>query len=448
MENKKIRVAITHGDTNGVGYELIFKTFAEPEMLELCTPIIYGSPKIAAYHRKALDIQANFTIINDAREAHDGKVNLLPCFDDEVKVDLGTPTPESGLAALRALDKAMTDFRDGAFDVLVSCPLSSDNIHDDGFNFPGLTKYVETCLGDGNKAMEIMLSEEMRVAVEASGTSIKDVAGKLSQECIVSSVKAISASAHRDFGLSNARVAVLALNAGNSGDEERDIIKPAVDTLSESDANVFGPYSAEEIFGTRNYEAFDFILAMYDDQGIIPFHTLNAEDGICYIANLPVVCTAPLVDPQFEIAGKCEADETAFRHAIFAAIDIFRCRAAYDEPMGNPLQKLYHEKRDESEKVRFAIPKKHDNGFKPTQREGRRSDGPRDFKPRFNKQQEQHDRQQTRDNSIKAAEAAQTTGQPTQPAAQPVQPAPSPKPSEPAVAPKPAADKAQEPSAE
>lgn len=408
MENNKIRVAITHGDTNGVGYELIFKTFAEPEMLELCTPIIYGSPKIAAYHRKALDIQANFTIINDAREAHDGKVNLLPCFDEEVKVDLGTPTPESGLAALRALDRAMTDFRDGAFDVLVSCPLSSANIQDDSFKFPGLTKYVETCLGDGNKAMEIMLSEEMRVAVEAPGTSIRDVAAKLSQEGIVNSVKTITASAHRDFGLTNARVAVLALNAGNNGEEEQNIIKPAVDTLAETDANVFGPYSAEEIFGTRNYEAFDFILAMYDDQGIIPFHTLNAEDGICYIANLPVVCTAPLVDPQFEIAGKGEADEMAFRHAIFAAIDIFRSRATYDEPMGNPLQKLYHEKRDESEKVRFAIPRKHDNGFKPTQREGRRSDGPRDFKPRFNKQQEQRD-QQTKTDGNKPSEATQPT---------------------------------------
>ena len=242
MENRKISVAITHGDTNGVGYELIFKTFAEPEMLELCTPIIYGSPKIAAYHRKALDIQANFTIINDAREAHEGKVNLIPCFDDEVKVDLGMPTPESGMAALRALDKAMTDFRDGAFDVLVSCPLSSENIHDDSFSFPGLTKYVETCVGDGAKAMEIMLSEEMRMAVEAAGTNIKDVAAKLSQEGIMASVKTLSASAHRDFGLSNARVAVLSLNADNNGEEERNIIKPAVDALSENDANVFGPY--------------------------------------------------------------------------------------------------------------------------------------------------------------------------------------------------------------
>ena len=140
MDDRKIRVAITQGDTNGVGYELIFKTFAEPEMLELCTPIVYGSPKVAAYHRKALDIQANFTIISDASEAHEGKINLLTCFDEDVKVDLGMPTPESGTAALKALDRAMTDFRNGAFDVLVSAPFDAASIHDEMFRFPSLAK--------------------------------------------------------------------------------------------------------------------------------------------------------------------------------------------------------------------------------------------------------------------------------------------------------------------
>ena len=364
MENNKIRVAITHGDTNGVGYELIFKTFAEPEMLELCTPIIYGSPKIAAYHRKALDIQGNFTIIADAKEAHDGKVNLLTCFEEEVKVDLGMPTPESGLAALRAMDKAMTDFRDGAFDVLVTCPLNNENIHDDNFSFPGLTKYVETSLGDGNKAVNIMLGSDMCVAVEAAGASIRDVAGKLSEESIGNTVKILAQSIRRDFMLSNPRIGVLSLNADRHGSEEQNIIIPAINRLTEEGVNAFGPYTAEEMFGTRNYEAFDIILAMYDDQGTIPFRTLAPEDGVCLIANLPIVCTTPMVGPQYEIAGQGVADESAFRHAIFSAIDIFRNRASYDEPLDNPLPKLYHEKRDESEKVRFAIPKKHDGQFK------------------------------------------------------------------------------------
>ena len=383
MENRKIRVAIRHGDTNGVGYELIFKTFAEPEMLELCTPIVYGSPKIAAYHRKALDIQANFTIINEAHEAHEGKLNLLPCFDDDVKVDLGTPTPESGMAALRALDRAMTDFRDGAFDVLVSCPLSTENIHDDKFPFLGLPNYIETCVGDGCKAFTMMLSDRMNVAVQASGADIKDVPTKLSTEAIVNMVKALDKSQRRDFRLSNPRIALLALNSDGKGDEEKNIIAPAIaqlearQTFSPRSAsldriwpmadgvNAFGPYPAEDFFGSDYYDAFDTILAMYDDQGTVPFRSLMPYEGVCYIAGLPLVCTAPMMTPQYAQAGQGMADELSFRHAIFNAIDIFRHRAEYDEPMEDPLPKLYHERRDESEKVRFAIPKKHDGAFKP-----------------------------------------------------------------------------------
>ena len=373
MENNKIRVAITHGDTNGVGYELIFKTFAEPEMLELCTPIIYGSPKIAAYHRKALNIQANFTIINDAREAHEGKLNLLPCFDEEVKVDMGCPTPESGVAALKALDRAMTDYRDGAFDVLVSCPLSADNIHDDNFSFPGLPKYIETSVGEGSKAVTLMLSERMRIAVMAAGVDIKNVPAALTADTLVAQAKALHRSARRDFRLSNPRIALLALNSDADGDEEANTIRPAITLMEEAGICAFGPYPAEDFFGSDHYDAFDMTLAMYDDQATVPFRSLEPDGGICYIANLPLVCTAPMLTPQFEQAGQGRADESSFRNAVYAAIDIFRHRAEYDEPMGNPLPKLYHERRDESEKVRFSIPKKHDAAFKPA-REGRGRD--------------------------------------------------------------------------
>ena len=175
MENRKNRVAITHGDTNGIGYELIFKTFAEPEILELCTPIIYGSPKIASYHRNALDMEANFTIISDASEAVDGRVNLLTCYDDDIKVELGTPTEESGYAAIKALDRAMTDFRDGAYDVLVNCPVNNSNINVEGYKFNGISKYVETCLGDGEKAMSVYLNDTMRMVIAAEGVSIKEI---------------------------------------------------------------------------------------------------------------------------------------------------------------------------------------------------------------------------------------------------------------------------------
>ena len=157
-QDKKIRVAITQGDTNGVGYEVIFKAFSDPVILELCTPIIYGSPKIAAYHKKALNLDTSFTIINKAEEAHDGKLNLLACFDNEVKVEFGQPAKEAGDAALRALDRAMTDFRAGLYDVLVTAPINKATIQSPGFHFPGHTEYIETSVGEGQKALMILMA--------------------------------------------------------------------------------------------------------------------------------------------------------------------------------------------------------------------------------------------------------------------------------------------------
>ena len=165
MDNKKIRVAITHGDTNGIGYELIFKAFEEPEMLDMCTPIIYGSPKIATYHAKALSINSNFTIISSADDAQDGKVNLLPVFDEEVKVEFGVPSQEASRTAVKALDRAITDYKDGLFDVLVTCPINKDNMHIDGFAFPNSDKFIEQCISEGQKALDIMVNGEDRKSV-------------------------------------------------------------------------------------------------------------------------------------------------------------------------------------------------------------------------------------------------------------------------------------------
>ncbi len=361
MEDRRIRVAITHGDTNGIGYELIFKTFAEPEMLELCTPIIYGSPKIAAYHRKAMNTQANFSIINRAEDAQDGRVNLLACFDEEVKVDLGIPTKESGEAALKALDRAMTDFRSQLFDVLVACPVNPESMSYENFTYRGLKEYSETSIGDGAKGLKIMINESLRIALATNGLAIKDVASNITEEGLLDKMRTLHKCIKRDFRLSNPRIAVLALNPKANGDEELNIIGPAVKRAAEEGINAYGPYSAEEFFGNNLYESFDFTLAMYDDQANIPFTTLMQNDGIYYIASLPLVCTAPAQTPDFDAAGRGTSDESALRHAIFEAIDIVRNRSEYDEPLANPLQKLYHERRDESEKVRFSIPKKRDN---------------------------------------------------------------------------------------
>ncbi len=361
MEDRRIRVAITHGDTNGIGYELIFKTFAEPEMLEFCTPIIYGSPKIAAYHRKAMNTQANFSIINRAEDAQDGRVNLLACFDEEVKVDLGIPTKESGEAALKALDRAMTDFRSQLFDVLVACPVNPESMSYENFTYRGLKEYSETSIGDGAKGLKIMINESLRIALATNGLAIKDVASNITEEGLLDKMRTLHKCIKRDFRLSNPRIAVLALNPKANGDEELNIIGPAVKRAAEEGINAYGPYSAEEFFGNNLYESFDFTLAMYDDQANIPFTTLMQNDGIYYIASLPLVCTAPAQTPDFDAAGRGTSDESALRHAIFEAIDIVRNRSEYDEPLANPLQKLYHERRDESEKVRFSIPKKRDN---------------------------------------------------------------------------------------
>ena len=375
MEDRKIRVAITHGDTNGIGYELIFKTFAEPEMLELCTPIIYGSPKIAAYHRKAMNIQANFSIINRAEDAQDGRVNLLTCFDDEVKVEIGTPTKESGEAALKALDRAMTDFRSQLYDVLVACPVDNTNMSADNYSYKNLKEYSETSIGDGAKGVKIMINETLRIALATDGLAIKDILANLTEERLVAKIKALHASMQRDFRISNPRIAVLALNPKADGTEENTIIIPAVKRSEEEGINAYGPYTADEFFGHSLYEAFDCVLAMYDDQANIPFTTLMQNDGICYIASLPLVCTAPALSPDFVNAGTGEYDESALRHAIFTAIDIVRNRDEHDLPLANPLEKLYHEKRDDSEKVRFSIPKKREpfnrnehNDRRPSQR--------------------------------------------------------------------------------
>lgn len=371
MEEKRIKVAITHGDTNGVGYEVILKAFDDPQMLELCTPIIYGSPKVAAYHRKVLNLQTNFTIIEKAEEAKEGKLNLLTTFDDEVKIELGTPAKEAGEAALAALDRAMTDYRSGLYDVIVTAPINKKTIQSNLFHFCGHTEYIESCVGDGNKALMILMNDVLKVALVTTHLPIKDVASAITKEAIVEKAILLNNSLKRDFGLTRPRIAVLALNphAGDDGllgKEENEVIMPAIAELESKGVMAFGPYAADGFFGSGNYRHYDAVLAMYHDQGLAPFKTLAQENGVNYTAGLPIVRTSPDHGTAYDIAGKGVADAQSFREAIYAAIDIYRNRKNYDEAGAHPLPKLYHEKRDESEKVRFAVnkremPKREDN---------------------------------------------------------------------------------------
>jgi 4-hydroxythreonine-4-phosphate dehydrogenase len=362
MEERKIRVAITQGDTNGVGYEVILKVFSDPNILELCTPIIYGSPKIASYHRKALNLEVPYTIINHAEEARDGRVNLLACFDDEIKIEMGQPSQEAGAAALKALDRAMTDYRSELYDVLVTAPINKATIQSPGFHFPGHTEYIETSVGEGQKALMILMNETLRVALVTTHLPIKDIAKAITKEGIIEKATIFHKALKRDFRISSPRIAVLSLNphAGDNGllgSEEKDIILPAIEELADKGIQAFGPFAADGFFGSGAYDHFDGVLAMYHDQGLAPFKTIALESGVNYTAGLSIVRTSPDHGTAYDIAGKGVADENSMRQAIFTAIDVFRNRKFYDEPLQNPLPKLFHEKREDGDKARFARPK-------------------------------------------------------------------------------------------
>jgi len=365
MEDKLIRVAITHGDTNGIGYEVILKTFEDPSILELCTPIIYGSPKVAQYHKNMLGLDLPLNIIERAEDAEDGKVNILAVIEEEVKVEMGKPSLEAGAAALKALDRVMTDYRSELYDVLVTAPINKNTIQSELFHFCGHTEYIEDCVGDGNKALMILMNDTLRVALVTTHLPIKDIAAAITKDAIVEKARIFHKSLKRDFRISSPRLAVLALNPhcgdnGLLGNEEQTQITPAIEQLEQEGIQAFGPYAADGFFGSGMYAHFDGILAMYHDQGLAPFKTLASEDGVNYTAGLPIVRTSPDHGTAYDIAGKGIANENSFRQAIFTAIDIYRNRKEYDIPLENPLPKLFHEKRDESEKARFAMPRPKD----------------------------------------------------------------------------------------
>ena len=358
MKNRKIRVGITHGDINGVGYEVILKTFSDPTMLELCTPVIYGSPKVAAYHRKAMEIPTNFSIVNTAEDAQDGRVNVVNCIEEELKVELSKPTPEAGKAALTALEKALADYRAGLFDVLVTAPINKHTIQSDTFHFPGHTEYIEERVGDGQKALMILLKGDFRVALVTGHVPVRDIPGMLTKELIMEKMEIFHQSLKKDFGIDNPRIAVFSLNPhagdhGLLGTEEEEIIIPAMKEMIAKGVQCFGPYPADGFMGSGNYTHFDGILAMYHDQGLAPFKALAMDEGVNFTAGLPIVRTSPAHGTAYDIAGKGVASEDSFRQAVYVAMDVFRNRAWEKEISARPLRKQYYEKRDDSDKLKL-----------------------------------------------------------------------------------------------
>jgi 4-hydroxythreonine-4-phosphate dehydrogenase len=362
-----IRVAITHGDTNGVGYELIFKTFEENNIFDICTPIVYGSAKIATYHRKAIDSNTYFYVINRADEARDGQLNLVNCFDQEIVVTLGHPSEEAGLAALIALEAAVEDLKAGKVDVLVTAPINKATIQSEHFAFQGHTEYLQSKL-EGN-ALMILTNEMMRVALVTTHLAVKNIASAITSEKVESKIRQLYHVLRHDYLISSPRIAVFGLNphngdAGTIGTEDTDIIAPVIQNLQEEGLPVFGPYSADGFFGAGHFTKFDGILAMYHDQGLAPFKALSMEDGVNYTAGLNFVRTSPDHGVAYDIAGKGIASESSFRQALYAAIDIYRNRLIDEDVSKNPLPKLYQDRREDERRSFTPRPEKasHEGG--------------------------------------------------------------------------------------
>jgi len=363
MEQNKIRVAITQGDTNSIGYEVIFKAFEDPAMLELCTPIIYGASKAAVFHLKTLGMELPLHFISHVEEVKDNRLNFLSVTDEEVQIDLGRSTPEGGEAARAAIDRALEDYRQGAFQVLVTAPVDKNCIR--GFN--GHTAYLERQLADNSRGLTILMHDDLRVALVTNNLAIKDVSESITKQKIVEKAEIFHTALRRDLLISNPRIAILGLNPrcgedGALGEEEQEMIIPAVAELNAKGLQAFGPYAADDFFGTCAYFHFDGILAMYHDQGQTPFKALAPENGVRFTTGLPLVRTAPAHGTYFSLAGRNQADAQSFRQSVFTGIDIWRNRQFYDAPQAHPLPKLYHERRDDSEKVRF---RSNDNGAFP-----------------------------------------------------------------------------------
>jgi 4-hydroxythreonine-4-phosphate dehydrogenase len=339
-----IKVGITQGDINGISYEIIIKTLFDNRINDLCIPIVYGSAKVAAYHRKALNIE-NFSlnIIRDADKAHQKKPNVINCLDDNIRVELGKSSPDAGRAAVKALNCAVKDLKEGKIDVLVTAPINKDNIQSEDFDFPGHTEYLTRQFGPNEGTLMLMVSDLMKVGVVTGHMPLKDVPGALSQDLILRKLRLMEKTLLQDFRIRKPRIAVFGLNphasdGGLMGEEENSIIIPAIQRAKEEDIMAFGPYPADGFFGSDNIKKFDGILAMYHDQGLAPFKAISFDEGVNFTAGLNIVRTSPDHGTAYELAGQGEASPKSFRNALFVALDIYRNRKEYEELSSNPLE--------------------------------------------------------------------------------------------------------------
>lgn len=341
--SEKLKIGISVGDVNGIGLEIIIKTLADARIFDYCTPIVYGHTKVASFHRRSVQVHdLNFNVIDSPANAHHKKANIINCWEEDVKIDLGVSNEIGGKYALISLQRATDDLLAGQIDALVTAPINKDNIQSATFNFPGHTEYLQQRDGAGEVLM-FLVSETLKVGVVTGHIPVAQIPQSLSVEKILAKLKLMNTSLKKDFWIRKPKIAVLGLNphAGDNGligNEEKDIIIPAIEEARANDILALGPYPADGFFANGSYMQFDAVLAMYHDQGLIPFKQISFESGVNYTAGLSFVRTSPDHGTAYDIAGKNKASEVSFREALFEAIHIVKHRRETALLNENPLQ--------------------------------------------------------------------------------------------------------------
>ncbi len=342
-KNEDITIGITQGDINGIGYEVIIKTLSDTKLTENRTIIVYGSPKVASYYKKILNIPSvNFNQIRNAREAVKKKINIINVNSNEIRVEVGKSTSLSGEVAFQALEAATNDMKENLIDVLITAPINKKNINSPGFNFPGHTEYLNKVF-NVEESLMFLVSDRIKVGVVTGHVPITRVPSYITEANICKKIRLMNQSLIQDFAIRKPKIAVLGLNphAGDEGiigNEESKIITPAINKMREEGVLVLGPYSADGFFGSGDFQKFDAILAMYHDQGLVPFKTIAFEEGVNFTAGLPIVRTSPGHGTAYDIAGENKASEISFRNAFFLAEEIYKNRNELKNLLDNQLK--------------------------------------------------------------------------------------------------------------
>jgi 4-phospho-D-threonate 3-dehydrogenase / 4-phospho-D-erythronate 3-dehydrogenase len=339
---KKQKIGITIGDLNGIGLEVILKTVSDERVLKFCTPIIYGSSKVVSYHKNIVQVEFPFANIRTASEAEEGKVNVVNCWQENVNITIGKLSETGGIYAYRALESAVQELKAGEIDALVTAPINKKAMQMANFPFPGHTEYITDQLGSPNSVM-LMVNDNLRIGLVTNHLPVSKIAENITRQGILDKIKILNETLKIDFFIEKPTIAVLGLNPhagdeGALGEEEGTIILPAIEQAKELGILAMGPFPADGFFGSGNYAKFDAILAMYHDQGLIPFKAFSFGDGVNYTAGLSVVRTSPDHGTGFDIAGQNAADPSSFRKAVYMALDIARHRDEYTEMTSNPLK--------------------------------------------------------------------------------------------------------------